>query len=301
MSFDQLERSHTEGSRVYLYLFEPDGGVLHYAYTSDASPITIAGKTYAPHPISHSERKQSGATEAAPEQLTISVPFDNPVAAMHVPFLPPRPVIVTVFAYQRRDMTIELIQEFKGPISNFSQRGEVMELYARPLGDSMQQPVPYAVQKKGCIWNTYGPGCELDRNNFKVVGTVVSTAATTLESAALASKPNGWFTAGYAENTATGEVRFITEHTGNLVKLNYPFIGLANGVTINFYAGDDHQPETCRVKFNNKGRYVGFDKFPTFNVFIQGTYNGGSGGGSGGNAGGPPVGPGERPFQLSPF
>lgn len=298
MSFDQLERSHTEGSRVYLYLFEPDGGILHYEYTSDASPITIGGKTYVPHPISHNERKQSAANDAAPEQLVISVPFDNPVAAMHVPFLPPRPVVVTVFAYQRRDMTIELIQEFKGTISNFSQRGDVMDLYARPLGDSMQQTVPYAVHQQTCIWITYGPGCGRNRDDFKVVGSVVSFAATTLESAELASKPSGWFTAGYAENPSTGEVRFITEHTGNLVKLNYPFIGISPGTTLNFYAGDDYTAETCRTKFNNKKRWMGFNRFPTFNVFLHGTYNGGNGGGGGGGGIFPPVGPGGNPFNT---
>ena len=36
------------------------------------------------------------------------------------------------------------------------------------------------------------------------------------------------------------------------------------------YAGCDRQPTTCKDKFNNKRHYLGFDFFPTYNVFVGG-------------------------------
>ena len=309
MSYDALERSKTEGSKVELYLFETEGGVVKHANTTDSVEVVALGYTFIPTVISRSEFRQTGG-ENSTERLTIKVPFDHPVALMHVPYLPPRPVQVRIYSYHRRDMAIEIIQGFVGSVTNFTQRGEEVELQVSQIIDSTQQTVPWAVFKSGCVWATYEQGCGVQRESFRLNITVASFASTTIQSVQIATKPNGWFTAGYAVNTANGETRFITEHVGDMVKLVYPFTGLTNGTVLAFYAGDDHQPETCRVKFNNKANYLGFDFFPKFNPFVSGTYNDGGtlsgGGGQGGGSFGygsislPPSGPSQPPIQLPP-
>lgn len=310
MGYDSLERSDSAGSKVELYLFETDGGYVTKAYTTAAQSITVMGQVFEPEAISRGELRQSMDASSS-ERITITVPYDNPIALLHVPYLPPRPVRVRIFSYHRHDALVEVVQGFVGYISNFRQVGERFEMQAVQLTDTMQQLVAWMPFKKGCVHATYGPGCGLNRENFKTIGTVASFAATTIEITAAASRPNDYFTAGHIENPATGEIRFVTAHTGNLIKVHFPFLQLANNDTLWLFAGDDHQPETCRVKFNNKANYLGFDRFPTFNVFRDGTYGTrGSGGGFGGGNGGggtggggtislPPVSPNEPP-RLPP-
>lgn len=270
MSYDSLERSKHDGSKIELYLFETEDGIHKWAYTTDRKPITALGSVFLPENIKRSELKQN-AGESSSEKLTINLPYDNPVSIIHVPYLPPRPIRVTVYGYQRRDVTVEIKQGFTGYVTTFGQKGEEAELQCSQIIDTFQQTVPWAVFKQGCIWNTYGEGCGLDNVAFLTLATVESSAADTIQSAAFATQPAGWFQAGYAVNPASGETRFVTWHAGNLIKVVHAFTNLLPGMRLNVYAGDDHTEETCRTKFNNKYRYTGFDHQPNYNVFLKGT------------------------------
>lgn len=271
MTFAALETSVHEGSPIELYLFQTDDLLFSWGYTTGNEPYSFAGLAYQPEAISRGELKQNAA-ETGSDRLTVNVPWDNPVAVLHVPYLPPRPVRLTIYRVQRRDTTLEVVQGFTGYISGFGQRGTQAEFACSQIIDSMQQSVPWAVYKSGCIWTTYEVGCGKNREDFlTTISDISAIVGKSVFSATAASKASGWFSAGIAENPATGEVRFIKEHIGNELKLNYPFIGLTTAATLKLYAGDDHQPETCRLKFNNKVNYVGFDFFPNYNVFKQGT------------------------------
>lgn len=280
MSYDSIERSDFSHSKIELFLFEMEGNPTKYAYTNSPRAISVAGHTFIPKLISRSAQRTSGGDNEQ-ERMTIKLPFDDPVAILHVPYLPPRPVKVTIMSYHRRDALTEVVRGFVGSVTNFAQRGEEAELACSQIIDSMQQTVPWAPHKRNCIWATYSEGCGLDRMDWMTTVTVQSSAATTVQSPQIGARPDGWFTAGYAENPANGEVRFITQHIGDTVKLVYPFTNLAPGTDLMFFAGDDHTPQTCRDKFNNKLNYLGFDHFPTYNPFVEGTYGGGRGGGGG--------------------
>lgn len=271
MAFEPYELSEHESSKVELYLFETQDGLHKWAYSSDARSYIVNVDTYEPEAISRSALKQ-GTGESSSEKLIITVPFDNPVVLLHVPYLPPRPIKVTIFQYQRRDLSVEIKKSFIGFITSFSQKGPTVDFTCAQINDSMMQSVPWAVFKQGCIWATYEAGCGVDRINFMtLVNDLTSVNGEDLTAPSIGTKPDGWFRAGYAENEENGEVRFITSHVGNLVRLVYPFIGITTSTVLKLYAGDDRQPETCRLKFNNKINYVGFDHSPTINVFAKGT------------------------------
>jgi uncharacterized phage protein (TIGR02218 family) len=271
MGFNDYETSDHEGSKVELYLFETEDGLFRRAYTTDRQPLTVLGHTFVPEAIKRGELTQNAGTTGS-ERLTITLPFDNDVAVIHVPYLPPRPIRVTIYSYQRLDVTTEIIQGFTGYITSFAQRNEEADLLCSQIIDTFQQTVPWAVFKVGgCIWSTYEDGCGVDKVPFLTEATVASLAATTIVSPDFATKPDGWFTAGYITNEATGEVRFITYHVGDQIKVVHPFTALAPGVVLNAYAGDDHTEQTCREKFNNKINYLGFDHFPSYNVFSRGS------------------------------
>jgi uncharacterized phage protein (TIGR02218 family) len=270
MSFNEYEESAHEGGKVELYLFQTDDGRHKWAYTTERTAVSALGATFIPEAISRTELRQN-AGQSGSERLTIRVPFDNPVAVLHVPYLPPRPIRVNIYSYQRRDLSIEIVQGFIGYVTSFSQKGVEAELLCSQIIDTFQQTVPWAVFHEHCIWATYEEGCFVDRTAFLTHATVDDNQVSVIISADFATKPDGWFTAGYAINPIDGEVRFITAHTGNAITLVHPFTDLPVGSTLDTYAGDDHTESTCRLKFNNKVNYLAFDHVPNFNVFEKGT------------------------------
>jgi hypothetical protein len=231
------------------------------------------GHAFLPTVIKRSELRQA-AGESSSERLTITLPWDHPVAAIHVPYLPPRPIRVSVYSYHRRDLSVEIVQGFTGYIAAFAQKSEEAELSCTQIIDTFQQQVPWAVFKANCIWATYEEGCGVDRNAFKTTATLSGVVVDEITSADFGAAGGGdpnWFKAGYAVDPATGEVRFIIAQAGNTLKLVYPFTSVGPGSVIEAFAGDDLTEATCRGKFNNKINYLAFDHFPAFNVFDRGT------------------------------
>lgn len=271
MGLLEYEISKEEGSRVELYLFESEDGRYRWAYTTDSRERVLGPVTYKPEVIKRGELKQT-AGDSNVEKLTVTVPFDNPVAVAHVPYLPPRPIKLTIFAYQRNDPASEIVQGFTGFVTSFNQKGVEAMLECSQILDNLSQTTPWAVFKVGCIWALYQVGCGVDKALWKEDALVTTVDSDTIGSPEFSAKPDGWYTNGYAYNPETGEQRFITAHdaTTGTIKVVYPFIQLNGGQNLEVYAGCARTKEVCSDKFNNKINYVGFDHFPAYNVFQQG-------------------------------
>lgn len=270
MAFDTYEKSRHEGSRFELYKFETDDNRNIWTYTTDKFPFDFDLRTYEPKIVQRSAVEQNSA-EGSGQRLTIKVPYDLPVAALHVPYLPPRPVKVTIYAVHRRDAVLEVKQCFVGEITSFSQRGPIVEFQCSHIIDSQQQRVPWQVHKQGCVWAVYEDGCGVLRALFQTTVTSFVEEGADLVSASFSGHPDpDWFRGGRITNADTGEERFITQHVGDRITLVYPFIDLQPDATLLAYAGCDLKPGTCSGKFNNKPNYLGFDFPPTYNVFDGG-------------------------------
>lgn len=281
MAFEDYHDSFADSSEVRLLLFQTRDGLLKWAYTSAAEPVEIEGITYVPEAfqVSGLKKNASGNDDA----VTVQLPFDNPVVLMHMPYLPTQPIQVTVSGYQRRDAVAEVREAFDGIVAGFGTRDSVAELSCVPV-DAMAQQVPWMTQKAGCVLATYSGRCGVNMEDFATpVGAITSFAATTIQAAAFATKPDNWFRGGFIKNAANGDMRFITDHVGDTIKVIYPLTDMALDLVLTAYAGDDHTPETCHNKFNNKVNYLGFDHAPTYNVFVDGTGRGSLGGGPGGS------------------
>ena len=271
MSNLEYEQSETLGSRVELYLFETDDGLRKWAYTTDRTDRVFGTSTYMPEAISRSALKQT-AGDANVEKITVTVPFDNPVAVLHVPYLPPRPIRLTIFTYQRNDTGSEMVQAFFGHITSFNQKGDKAELECSQILDNLSQTVPWAVFKPGCIWALYQIGCGVDKFLFTATTEVITVNADIIQAAEFLAKPPDYYKNGFAYDPITTEQRFITAHdnVAGTIRLVYPFLDMSPGRDLIVYAGCARTKEVCSTKFNNKINYVGFDHFPNYNVFQQG-------------------------------
>ena len=271
MSLLAYENDKELGSRVEMYLFESEDGRYRWAFTTDARERTLGPIVYKPEAIKRGELKQT-AGDSNVETLQVTLPFDTPVAVAHVPYLPPRPIRLTVYAYQRNDPAAEIVQAFTGFVTSFTQKGAEAILECSQILDNLSQTVPWAVFKPGCVWGLYQIGCGVDKQLWKNTAIVTTINKSVIGSSEFSSKPNGWYTNGFAYNPETGEQRFIVAHdsVAGTITLVYPFLALNGGQDLEVFAGCARTKEVCSDKFDNKINYVGFDHFPEYNVFQQG-------------------------------
>jgi hypothetical protein len=275
MAHDTYELSVHDGSRFELYRFETEDGINKWLYTTDADDFTLAFETFKPQAIQRSAVEQSSA-EGSGQRLEISIPFDAPVAQIHVPYLPPRPVKVTIYSVQRRDGVQEVKQCFIGYVASFSQDGPLMKLHCSHIIDSQQQLVPWPAFQSGCVWAVFSEGCgalqalfetTLQVGDYTINGDEISSPKFAL----MALIFPDWFRAGKIYNPHTGEKRFITSHVGDTIKLVYPLTTVdATLHGLIAVAGCDGLANTCSDKFDNKANYLGFDHMPDYNVFDGG-------------------------------
>lgn len=271
MDYDAASRSRYDNSLFELYRFETDDGLHFWAYTTERADREFLGRTYTPEVISRDEIQQS-AGDSSSKRLTIRIPYNLPVAALHVPYLPPRPVKVTVFSGQRRADSLEIKQQFEGYITSFAQKGEEGEFNCSTVIDGNGQPVPWIPHTAECCWALYEDGCYADRSAFQQIVTTYSESSdgTVITSPEFDLYEDGWFKRGYAVNVHTGERRFIVDHVGTDITLVYPFINLGTHASLIAYAGCDLSRRMCIDKFDNIVHRMSFDHMPDYNVFAEG-------------------------------
>jgi hypothetical protein len=271
-TYDTIEASASLGNKLEMYLFEVPNSDTYWAHTTDARPVTVDGITYTPLEISRTEQDRSQDGDGSFE---IELPYDHPVVLMHLPYFPPKPVLVTIIANHRDDPEYRRVQT--GAIYGFDQKGMFATLRCAEPGNPMAKLLPRASHGPNCRHTTYSVACGLNRNDFKtVVDSISYINGLDIVAPEFLAAGSGWFKYGYAENPANGEVRYITDHVGATVTLAYPFTGIDSSTVLHFFAGDDYKPETCRIKFNNKVHYLGFDFHPKYNIFSDGYRSGGS-------------------------
>jgi hypothetical protein len=76
--------------------------------------------------------------------------------------------------------------------------------------------------------------------------------------------------------TASGDLRYIIDHSGTQLTLIVPLSDLTEDVNdssgdalVALYPGCDHTRETCKDKFDNLANYGGFPWIPSKNPFAN--------------------------------
>lgn len=124
--------------------------------------------------------------------------------------------------------------------------------------------------QRTCPLTLYGGGpgqCNVNRNDFRVDGTVTGGSGVTLHAAAWAAKPDAWFRGGFIEWTLPSgakELRFITDHVGDELTLLTP-ASVSAGAVVAAYPGCNHTVDDCTNKFHNLDNYGGQPNIPTIN------------------------------------
>lgn len=266
MAFDTKDLSRYDGSPVELFLFRDDVAQQTWALTTGDEDIIDGLVTYRRGEINRSSIKAASADPSS--GITVKVLSSSNLAQQFKAYLPTRPISLVVTRFHVTDGAAERRTMFVGQVTTTSFDADGFTTFnCQSVLKGIQRKVPWQVYKSGCNWPLYGFGCGVLRDGFAMpAGSYAQTGATIL-STAFAAHPDGWFNNGYIEVVATGERRFILNHVGSTLMLNYPFVNLAAGTALTAYAGCDRKRETCRTKFNNLQSQLAFDFIPTENPY----------------------------------
>lgn len=262
MSYAAVETSRYSALPYELYWFTD--GVNNWYLTSGDISRTYNGQIYTPESISRGEIDQNQEIQSG--AIKVAIPNSHDIASRYVSFIPAAQMNLVI--YRGHDGDSEVVTIFIGKVSSgaFS---DAFEMNCVPLQDVLKKRVPAQVYQSQCNWVLFGAGCGLSRGAFMASGTItsVSADAMTIQSAAFATKPDGYWVNGYVEFGQ--ERRMILTHTGNAVTLMNGIPDLLVGSSVNVYAGCNRTAYDCQNKFNNYTRFWGFDRIPKKNPFGQ--------------------------------
>jgi uncharacterized phage protein (TIGR02218 family) len=264
MTYDARERSVQDGRPIEIFTFARD--VQAWRYTSADRDVTVTSQVYRAQPISRSEIEST--QEKARLGITITMPRTIEVAELYRVSPPTQAVTCIVQQYHEADAEVATL--WTGRILSCEFAGAMATLRLEPLLTSIRRIGLRRMYQRQCPHVLYGPACQVNRESFRVDGTVASISGLVVNVAAAAGEADAWFAGGYLEYTAEGgapERRFITNHAGPLLTVSSAPYGLAAAAAVKLYPGCDHAITTCTSKFSNAANYGGFPYFPLKNPF----------------------------------
>jgi uncharacterized phage protein (TIGR02218 family) len=269
MSFQDEQQSVSSGSPILL--FEFFDGVRYWRYTDQAKVVVKDSENFNPEIVSLDKLGQNLAE--GPQGFSIRIANDSSIAQEFKPYLPPRPIWVRVFTRHLSDPDAQYVVPCIGECASarFDDDGFV-QLLVQPSLAKGKRVIPWPMYSTTCNWGVYSAACGVNKELFRVDGNLDSFDILELSVSELATKPDGYFTAGMMIRVSTGETRWILLHAGVTVTLAAPLTGLTVGEALIFYAGCDGLESTCQEKFNNLPRFLGFPDVPTRNPFVDNVF-----------------------------
>lgn len=235
-----------------------------WRYTNDRRDRLVDGETYVARPI-ESGRWGRGLDDA---EMTLKVPADLPVVSFFVADNPPSNLWLTILDLEERP-----VLRFQGKVTKVKFRflRYSAEIKAQAMSRLAVAEIPRRRFGRGCDWELFEPACGANRLAYRVAIPVSDVAVEgggrELVHATLATKPDGWFSGGYAQ--CGFERAYITGHTGSSVFLLSRF-QQPIAANFEFFPGCDKGQDHCRDKFNNIAHYGGFPFIPTKNPVTSG-------------------------------
>jgi len=284
MSFEDKEQSAFLGTPERLFLFTV--GPLVYGYVQSAMPAAYNNITYDPVAQIDMDDIAQALSEDSPT-VEIRIDASAPLVQQFIPYMPNTMMQVRVYRHHVEDADNEYKTELIADIvsASIDEETGVAILSARMLASAFDRKVPWPAYQKPCNYVVYGPGCQVNRDDFKTETLLVGIDGARISSpdfaavAALHNDPR-WFVLGYVVRLIDGQTRWIIGQEGEVLRLRSPFVGAQGGDAVVAFAGCDLLKTTCDEKFNNLPRHMGFPWGPIKNPFTDNLYGTGSAAGT---------------------
>jgi len=259
MSYLNQETSLAAGAPVELYRFVL--GQQIWTVTSAREALVYQTESYQPTVIRRSAVEQS--PEFARNGIDLDCGRDFAVAQLFAAARPNGVVSLTLFRNHLGDS--EYITWWKGRVASVVFSGSTAKIRCESIFTALKRPGLRAHYQTGCRHALFDPGCGINNQAYKLVGTVSAVTGLDVKSSAFLTQPAGWLTGGYLR--VAGVPRMITNHSGDTVTLSTPLPGLQPGAALEAFAGCDRSFATCQAKFGNFLNFGGFPWIPAKNPF----------------------------------
>ena len=264
MSFETLELSMVDGSRVELYTLAV-GSVIHRMHNSVELTITESGDTY--------YRTQVSRTSIATGQegLEVKLPGSHEFSVQFANIAPGQTATLTIKAYHRGD-TADVRTVYKGVVRAvaFSMNAAQSVLSLVPINTALDKAIPERTFQASCNNVLFDPDCQVSSGAWTYVNLVYAVAANIVTVTDLAAtKGTGWSTGGYVSYGVLDYRLVLTQDNDDLY-LVLPFHESVLGNNVTVYAGCDHSIGVCDTKFSNDINFGGCPYVPSKNIFVTG-------------------------------
>lgn len=262
MTFSARENSLANAQPIRLYQFTR--GVVQWCYASCDRDVSHLSHIYAALAGGISDDGISQGGEASTQNVKITAPASLPVAQLFRGIPPSDVIDVAIFdrhygETEYRASWIGEIQQVTFPAVDRCQiicSPESVSMQGQGLRLRWERPCPHCVYERGCT---------VDRELFRVNGTIIATDGATIDASAFSGYPVGYFNAGYIEwplGDGNYERRAIEAHSGTELTIFGGTSGLPLGQALAAFPGCDQTPTMCQTRFNNYLNYGGFPSMP---------------------------------------
>lgn len=265
MAFDPLERSASAGRPEELYEFYSQAKF--WRYTSAAQVATLNNNVFEPvRAMRRTALKQD--KDGGDDSIEVTVPLDNEVAMLFRIIVPARTIWLRI--WRRHRGTDDYSQVWYGRVRGVGWKGSRAIISCDGLNSMFKRGGLRLNYDVKCPHMLYGPGCNLDKDQFRVDGPLTFVSKNTVKSPAFASLPDQHLRLGFLE-FGYGYY-MISDHVGDTVTT---FAGVEFDIddrpaTVTAYWGCDRMLQTCWSKFNNGLNSEANAWHPNVNPFEKG-------------------------------
>ncbi len=258
MNLQSKETMQQQYDSLEVYTFTTQATT--YRFTSYAEDVEIDGNVYTHVPV-----KRTGFPQDMTQgiiRININIPITT-FFAQYIISAPIIPVTVAINKYYISDFSQRRVI-FNGTVNSLSVTGRVCNVECLSNLNELNRRIPRVFIQSFCNNSLYGPVCLLAEAAWRIyiANITVDASDNTLLSAPLiGAAPNDYFKLGIAEYE--DDKHLITAHTGNQIKLQFPFRTLSSGSAMTLLPGCDKAYNTCIDKFDNTAQFTGMPWVPS--------------------------------------
>lgn len=262
MSYSVQDLSIESGQPVELYEFVQQAS--SWYYNNSATDVVHNGVTYVPENISRGGYSVSNEVEKS--ELTLTFPRDALFVAQFIAKVPDFTTTLTIKRGHTTDSIDDFIVHWKGRVLSAKPSGSTVELTCESIFSSMRRHGLRARYQRNCRHVLYGSACGVLQATVAVAAQVTGQTGDEVSVTEVGSFADGYFSGGILK-LPSGALRFITNHTGSVLKLSRPLDAASGTLDVEVSPGCDHMKTTCNTKFNNVINFGGFPYIPGVNPF----------------------------------
>lgn len=235
-----------------------------WRYTSAGAPITVAatGLTYEPAIITRgrAERAADPGAVVVTVRVARTVPLADALKETRA-----FPMVLGIHRHQPDNPAAIPILLAYGDVVGAKFTGGWVEIDIASGERLFDQPFPSKVIERQCQWETYSGPCGVNEDDFSFETTILDIERSKILVDDVDGAADHYYDLGQLAFGSTEPIEraYVAKQIANEFHIfgRVP-TGVAIGDPITLIAGDNHTLATCRDKFNNVERFIGFDLLP---------------------------------------